>query len=74
MLKTDRDDPSIGIILCKEKSNIVVEYALGGIHKPVGVSEYTTKLMKKLPKKFKGMLPTVEELESIEAKLEVIDK
>jgi predicted nuclease of restriction endonuclease-like (RecB) superfamily len=72
--KTDRDDPSIGIILCKEKSSLVVEYALGSIHKPVGVSEYTTKLMKKLPKKFKGMLPTVEELESIEAKLEVIDK
>lgn len=73
-LKTDRDDPSIGIILCKDKSNIVVEYALGGIHKPVGVSGYTTKLMKKLPKKFEGMLPTVEELEAIEAKYEELDK
>lgn len=73
-LKTDRDDPSIGILLCKDKSNIVVEYALGSIHKPVGVSGYTTKLMKKLPKKFEGMLPTVEELDAIDAKYEVLDK
>lgn len=72
-LKTDRDDPSIGIILCRKKSNIVVEYALGSIHKPVGVSGYTAKLMKTLPKKLKGMLPTIEELESIETKFDVLE-
>lgn len=71
-LKSVRDEPSIGIILCRKKSNIVVEYALGSIHKPVGVSGYTAKLMKTLPKKLKGMLPTVEEIEELEAKFEEI--
>lgn len=51
-----------------------MEYALGGINKPVDVSGYTTKLMKKLPKKFEGMLPTVEEIEAIDAKYEELDK
>jgi predicted nuclease of restriction endonuclease-like (RecB) superfamily len=54
------ENPSIGIILCAEKENIVVEYALRSVKKPVGVAEYY--LTKKLPKAFQGILPDVEAL------------
>ncbi|MEA3490019.1 MAG: PDDEXK nuclease domain-containing protein [Candidatus Omnitrophota bacterium] len=61
LFKHPQDHPSIGIILCKTKNKVVVEYTLRDTHKPIGVSEY--KLTKKLPKNFKGSLPTIEELE-----------
>ena len=54
------ENPSIGIILCAEKDNFEVEFSLKGIDKPMGVAEYT--LTRKLPKKYQGQLPTVEEL------------
>ena len=53
-------NPSIGIILCAEKDNIVVEYALRSAKHPIGVAEY--RLTKKLPKKLKKALPTPEQL------------
>ena len=49
-----------GIILCAEKDNIVVEYALHSVKKPVGVAEYY--LTKKLPKHLRGKLPEAEDL------------
>jgi len=55
------DQPSIGIILCKSKNSIVAEYALRDLRKPVGVSEY--RFTAALPKKLKGSLPTIDELE-----------
>ena len=59
----DKDDtPSIGIILCKTRDRVVVEYALRDTHKPIGVAAY--KLTKALPRKFKGTLPTIKELEA----------
>ena len=57
------DKPTIGMLLCKTKNNLVVEYALRDIQKPIGVSGYETKLMEKLPKELKGSLPTIEEIE-----------
>jgi len=42
------DNPTIGILICKSKDNLIVEYALKDINKPIGVSEY--KLTKELPK------------------------
>lgn len=63
-LKTDRDDPSIGLILCKYKSKIKVEYALRDIKKPIGVAGYVTKIMKSLPESLEGSLPTIEEIEA----------
>lgn len=54
------ENPPIGIILCADKDDIVVEYALRSVKKPVGVAEYY--LTKKLPKEFKGKLPDVESL------------
>jgi predicted nuclease of restriction endonuclease-like (RecB) superfamily len=56
------DRPSIGIILCKVRNKITVEYALRDTHKPIGVSEY--QLTKALPDELKSSLPTVEQLEA----------
>jgi predicted nuclease of restriction endonuclease-like (RecB) superfamily len=61
-LQRDGDHPSIGLVLCKEKNKVVVEYALRDTKKPIGVSAY--RLREKLPAKLKGSLPTVEELEA----------
>ncbi len=61
-LKTDRDEPTIGILICKNKDKIVAEYALKDINKPIGVSEY--QLTKSLPDKFKSSLPSIEEIEA----------
>jgi len=59
-VKLKKENPSIGIILCAEKDNIVVEYALRSARNPIGVAEY--RLTKKLPKKLKKALPTPEQL------------
>ena len=61
-LKTQEDQPSIGIILCKSKNKLEVEYALQGMNKPKGVSEFT--LTNALPGNLKNTLPTVEEFEN----------
>ena len=61
LLRHADDQPSIGIILCKSKNSIVAEYALRDLRKPVGVSEY--RFTAALPKKLKGSLPTIDELE-----------
>lgn len=55
------DQPSIGIILCKDKNKTIVEYALRDSRKPMGVSSY--KLTETLPKKLKGKFPSIEQLE-----------
>ena len=60
LMRHPDDTPSIGLILCKEKNRIVVEYALRSSKHPVGVAEY--KITKRLPKKFQSELPTPEEL------------
>lgn len=60
-LKHENDMPSIGIIICKTKNNVEAEYALRGIEKPIGISEY--ELNKILPESLKGILPSIEEIE-----------
>jgi hypothetical protein len=60
-LRQPEDRPSIGIILCKSKNHLIVEYALRDAHKPIGVSAY--KLTKALPQNLQGTLPTLQELE-----------
>ncbi|MBK7637426.1 MAG: DUF1016 family protein [Saprospiraceae bacterium] len=60
-LKTAEDQPTIGIILCKNKNKLEVEYALQGMNKPIGVSEFT--VTQSLPAELKSTLPTVEEFE-----------
>ncbi|MGB3479509.1 MAG: PDDEXK nuclease domain-containing protein [bacterium] len=61
-VKLEEENPSIGIILCAEKDNIVVEYALRGAKNPMAVAEYRYKITKRLPKKLKKILPTPEQL------------
>ena len=63
LMRHPDDKPSIGLLLCREKSKIVVEYALRDLNKPVGVASWETRLVKSLPKRFKGVLPTVNEIE-----------
>lgn len=60
VVRLPEENPSIGIILCKDRDRLEVEYALRGITKPIGVSEY--RLTKKLPKKLTKSLPTPEML------------
>lgn len=60
-LRHERDEPSIGLILCRENNRVVVEYALRDTSKPIGVSTYVTEA---LPKNLEGIMPTVEELEA----------
>jgi predicted nuclease of restriction endonuclease-like (RecB) superfamily len=60
LMRHPDDNPSIGLILCKEKNRIVVEYALRSSKHPVGVAEY--KITKRLPKKYQSQLPTPAEL------------
>ena len=62
LVKTEQDNPSIGIILCKTRNKIVAEYALRDMSKPIGVSEY--KLTEAIPEELKSSLPTIEELET----------
>jgi len=54
------ENPSIGIILCKEKRRTIVEYALYNATKPIGVATY--RIVKRLPKELKGQLPGPEEI------------
>ena len=61
-VKMKEDGPSIGLILCRNRNNIVAEYALRDVNKPIGISRY--ELSDKLPKELQASLPTVEEVEA----------
>jgi predicted nuclease of restriction endonuclease-like (RecB) superfamily len=62
-VRQEDENPSIGIILCKEKSRTIVEYALHDATKPIGVATY--QITKTLPKEFKGQLPKPEEIAAL---------
>lgn len=61
-LKHSTDHPTLGLILCQEKNRVVAEYALGGVDKPIGVSEY--EIARTLPAEIKSALPSIEEIEA----------
>lgn len=61
ILKKDADNPSIGLLLCKSKNDIVAEYALKDISKPMGVSEY--RITSSLPEDLSKQLPSVEDIQ-----------
>ena len=65
--KEGRDNPTIGILICKEKDNLVAQYALEASNQPLGISEY--ELAKLYPEKVEGTIPTIEELEQIEKRV-----
>ncbi|MDX9957682.1 MAG: DUF1016 domain-containing protein, partial [Spirochaetia bacterium] len=60
LLRTVDDQPTIGLILCKSKDKLDVEYALRDINKPMGVSSYITK---EIPISVQSQLPTVQQIE-----------
>jgi hypothetical protein len=65
LVRRPGDNPTIGLLLCKSKDNVIAEYALRNIDSPIGVSSYyTAKITESLPKEFKGKLPTIEEIEA----------
>ena len=64
LLRHPDDQPTIGLLLCREKNKVVVEYALRGLKTPIGVAGWQTKIVEKLPKALRGKLPTVKEIEA----------
>ena len=62
ILKKDVDNPSIGLLLCKSKNNLVAEYSLKDISKPIGVSEY--KVTSNLTGELEKQLPSVEDIQN----------
>lgn len=60
-LRTEGDNPTIGLLLCKTKSEIIAEYALRGTTQPIGIAEYDLK--KVIPEELKPNLPTIEKIE-----------
>lgn len=64
LLRHPDDNTTIGLLLCKSKDRLVVEYALRGLSSPVGVADWETKLIDRLPKELEDSLPTIEEIEA----------
>lgn len=60
-MKKDTDNPTIGLLLCKNKNNLVAEYSLKDMSKPMGISEY--KISSVLPEEFSEQLPSVEDIQ-----------
>ena len=60
-LKKDTDNPTIGLLLCKNKNNLVAEYSLKDMSKPMGISEY--KISSVLPEELIEQLPSVEDIQ-----------
>ena len=61
ILKNDSDNQTIGILICKDKDNVLAKYAVETQNEPVAISEY--ELSKLFPKDFKSSMPTIEEIE-----------
>jgi predicted nuclease of restriction endonuclease-like (RecB) superfamily len=61
LIKDESDNPTIGILLCKDKNNIEAEFALRDMNKPMGVSEL--RLVQSLPEDLQSSLPTIAEIE-----------
>ncbi len=62
-MRHDGDQPTIGLLLCRNHKRLTVEYALRNLTKPIGVAKWRTQLVNALPKKLRGLLPSVQELE-----------
>lgn len=60
-IKGEQDNPTIGLLLCKNKNEVVAEYALGDNTQPMGVAEY--KLLESLPEPLQTNLPSIEQIE-----------
>jgi len=61
-LRTEKDNPTIGLILCKKRDKIEAEYLLNVFKQPIGIAEY--EFSKALPNKLKSELPSIEDIEN----------
>ena len=61
-LKSDADNPTIGLLICKSKDNIFAQYSLEGYNQPIGISEFEGVNL--MPKEFKSSLPSIEDIEA----------
>lgn len=66
-LTGDGDNPAIGLLICKDKDNVVAEYSLEEVSQPIGIAGY--ELSNALSKEYQRSLPTIETLESEVAKM-----
>jgi len=62
-LRHSDDAPTIGLLLCRAKNRLIVEYALRDVKKPIGVAQWETRLVESLPERLRSSLPTIEQLE-----------
>ena len=60
--KKPTDNPTIGLLICKTKNNVMAQYALESTNQPIGISEY--QLPKLMPKHIQSQLPTIEDIEA----------
>ena len=60
--KEGRDNPTIGLLICKEKDRIQAQYALESSSQPIAISEYDLEQF--FPEKIEGVIPTIEEIET----------
>jgi hypothetical protein len=60
-LKTEVDQPSIGLLICQHKNGVIAEYALRDLTKPIGISQY--QLVEAIPKNLKASLPSIKTIE-----------
>ncbi len=64
LLRHRDDQPTIGLLLCREKNKLVAEYALRGLDQSIAVAAWQTQLTESLPEALRGSLPTIEEIEA----------
>ena len=62
IVKNNKDNPSIGLVLCMNKNKVIAEYTLRDMTKPIGVAEY--KIIESIPEHLKTSLPTIEEIKA----------
>ena len=61
LMCTEHDKPTIGLLICKDKNDVVAEYTLQGVDSPIGVS--SIKIFDELTEDFKSALPSIEDIE-----------
>lgn len=64
LLRHPDDKPTIGLLLCRNKDQLVVEYALRDLNKPIGVAQWETQITQSLPTELASCLPTIAEIEA----------
>ncbi len=62
LMCTEHDNPTIGLLICKDKNDVVAEYTLQGVESPIGVS--SVEIFNKLTEDFKSALPSIEDIEN----------